>query len=125
MHSSHAYRFILYWYDLNTKTFCLVPDLSKGSRPASVSTVESAVRVLVLRHEDVEGELELDLPWDPLASSSLEIETCQESARQLLSLEDTGSSFKTCLDFQEVFLRSSLNGKQHEKQIVERLRLEA
>ena len=55
-----------------------------------MTLVQVALKKLTLSQECLSGQLELGLPWDPLAQSVTAIETCRRNLQRLSAWNDKG-----------------------------------
>ncbi|KAJ7330603.1 hypothetical protein OS493_022218 [Desmophyllum pertusum] len=63
-----------------------VPSTSSGrKKSSSLSLVQVAIKKLILPQECLDGNLELGIPWDPLAVSTSQMENCQKNLQSLTS----------------------------------------
>ena len=63
-----------------------MPSTSSGRKKGrSATLVQVAVKKLILSEECLDGNLELGIPWNPLAMSTIEMEKCQKNLHRLSS----------------------------------------
>ena len=67
-----------------------MPNTSSGRKKGrSTTLVQLAIKKLILTEECLDGKLELGIPWNPLAMSTIEMENCQKNLHRLSSwIED-------------------------------------
>ena len=95
-----------------------VPSTSRERRKGHTMTlVQVALKKLTLSQECLSGQLELGLPWDPLAQSVTAIETCCRNLQSLSTWSDKGDKVEhldirsTALSHSgETFCKKNLQG---------------
>ena len=61
-----------------------MPSTSSGRKKGrSLTLVQVAIKKLILSEECLDGKLELGIPWNPLAMSTIEMENCQKNLYRL------------------------------------------
>lgn len=88
----------------------------------TMTVVQVALKKLTLSQECLSGQLELGLPWDPLAQSVTAIETCRRNLQRLSTWSDKGDKAEH-LDIRsralsysgETFCKKNLQGDKQSK----------
>ena len=63
-----------------------MPSTSSGRKKGrSTTLVQVATKKLILSEECLDGKLELGIPWNPIAMSTIEMENCQKNLHSLSS----------------------------------------
>ena len=89
-----------------------------------MTLVQVALKKLTLSQECLSGQLELGLPWDPLAQSVTAIETCRRNLQCLSAWNDKGDKAEH-LDIRsralshsgEAFCKKNLQGDKQRIQV--------
>ena len=96
--------------------FFVVPSTSSGRKKGrSTTLVQVAIKKLILTEECLDGKLELGLPWNPLAMSTIEMENCQKTLHRLSSWskgkeEQAGQLNQHKALSKETFKKSGIHG---------------
>jgi len=96
-----------------------VPSTSSEKKKGhSTTLVQLAIKKLILSKECLDGKLELGIPWNPLAMSTIEMENCQKNLHRLSSWskdkeEQAGQldRHKTLSYSREKFQKSGIHGE--------------
>ncbi|XP_020622658.1 uncharacterized protein LOC110060247, partial [Orbicella faveolata] len=90
---------------------------SEKKKGHSTTLVQLAIKKLILSKECLDGKLELGIPWNPLAMSTIEMENCRKNLHRLSSWskdkeEQAGQldRHKTLSYSREKFQKSGIHG---------------
>lgn len=95
-----------------------MPSTSSGRKKRhSTTLVQLAIKKLILSEECLDGKLELGIPWNPLAVSTIEMENCRKNLHRLSSWSkdkeeqaEQLEEHKALLYSKETFQKSGIHG---------------